>query len=165
MNTEKMILAGVIALSLGLILFIPKNKKPVAQLAFLFKQMLTWILGLIVVEYGLIEYPVRFFTAENRSSLVFEFLAFPAVCGVFNAYFPAKRSWAIKAAYYFTYATLLTLVEVCLEKYTDLIKYIHWTWYCSWIMLLLTFVASRLFCNWFFKQTVRNQTSTMENDD
>ncbi|MFC5449744.1 CBO0543 family protein [Paenibacillus aestuarii] len=150
MKWEYTILYGVWVISVLMLIFVPRDKRCVSQIVFFFKQMVTWVVGLIVVERGWIEYPVRFFSDVNRSSFTFEFMAYPAVCGMFNAYYPAKRSLLFRGGYYILYCTVMTVMEVVIEKYTELIRYVHWNWYWTWITLMVTFMMSRRFCVWYF---------------
>ena len=151
MRLEWWILLGVWILTIGLLFLIPKNKIRLAVTAFLFAQAITWIFGLLVVEYGLLSYPFRCFADVNRASFTYEFFAYPAVSGVFNVFYPSMSSKVIKFLYYGAYCTALTIPEVIIEKYTDLLEYHHWTWYWTWISLFLTFMITRGFCTWFFR--------------
>ncbi|UJF33513.1 CBO0543 family protein [Paenibacillus hexagrammi] len=138
---------------IGIILFIsavPRGKRRVAQIAFLFKQFLTWILGLIVVEFDLIEYPVRFFASVNRSSFTFEYFAYPCICAVFNSRYPEGRSIPYKLVYFAAYTSAMTLIEWMIERNSTFIEYIHWSWYWTWLSLFITFGMSRAFTRWFF---------------
>lgn len=153
MKIEWWILLFVYVVATGILFLIPKNKNRLAVAAFLFKQVITFIIGLIVVELGLLEYPVRLFASINRTSFTFEYYAFPITCAIFNVWYPNNRSTLIQAGYYVVFSTVLTIGEVIIEKYTDLIKYIHWEWYISWGTICLSFFLSRLFCMWFFDQS------------
>ncbi|MED4203324.1 CBO0543 family protein [Neobacillus mesonae] len=150
MRIEWWILISVYIVTAGLIFFIPKNKIRLAVVAFLFKQMITFIIGLMVYEWGLLEYPVRLFASINRTSFTFEYFSFPMVCAVFNVWFPAHRTKLIQWGYYASFSSVLVIMEVIIEKYTELINYIHWEWYISWLSICLSFFISRLFCVWFF---------------
>ncbi len=154
MKLDWTILIAVWIMTFSLFFFIPRKKFRLAQAAILIKQAITWLIGLVVVELGWIEYPVRCFSSVNRSSFTFEFLTYPVVCGLFNARYPENRSLLFKLFYYSSYCTILTVVEVLIEKNTGLIKYIHWSWYWTWITLLVTFFMSRTFCKWFFSISV-----------
>lgn len=151
MRLEWWILLGVWILTIGLLFLIPKNKIRLAVTAFLFNQAITWIFGLLVVEYGLLSYPVRLFADVNRASFTYEFFAYPSVSAIFNVFYPQTNSMIKKFLYYSTYCTALTVPEVLIEKYTDLLEYHQWTWYWTWITLFLTFLITRWFCMWFFK--------------
>lgn len=151
MNKDVLILlAAWVATIIMLILFIPKKKIREAQLIFLFKQFITWLVGLLVVEFKLIEYPVEFFKHATKTSFTFEFFIYPAICTVFNINYPVGKSNIRKFMYYFYFCTAMTVLEVLCVKYTNIIVYIHWTWYITWITLFITFFISRRYYLWFF---------------
>ncbi|WP_342431285.1 CBO0543 family protein [Neobacillus sp. FSL H8-0543] len=150
MRIEWWILISVYALATGILLFIPKNKIRLAVVAFLFKQVITILFGLVVVELGLLEYPIRLFASVNRTSFTYEYFAFPVVCAAFNVWYPNGRNPVFQIGYYSGVVSVLTAVEVIIEKHTDLINFIHWEWYTSWITICLSFYITRLFCVWFF---------------
>ena len=62
MLMDRIILIIVWVLTIaGLVAFVPHNKIRDAHIIFLFKQALTWFFGMVVVQAGLIIYPVREF--------------------------------------------------------------------------------------------------------
>jgi hypothetical protein len=136
---------------IGVVCLVPRNKLREAQLIFLFKQLVTWVTGVLVVEYHLIQYPVREFKMAYKGSFSFEFFIYPAVCVIFNLHFPEKRSWIAKTGWYILFPTWMTILEVIIEKYTRLIHYMHWTWHWTWLTLLVTFFLTRIYYLWFFK--------------
>lgn len=152
MRIEWWIYISVYVLTTALLFFIPKDKRRLAIVAFLFKQVITFIIGLIVVEIGLLEYPVRLFPSVSRASFTYEYFAYPVACAIFNVWYPHNRNRILQLAYYAAFCTVLTIGEVLIEKYTDILTYIHWEWYITWISLFLTFYMARLFCIWFFSK-------------
>jgi len=60
-----------------LLIFVPKNKIREASVIFCFKQLITWLLGLFVAEFNLIEYPVRLFANATKASLHLNILYIP----------------------------------------------------------------------------------------
>ena len=153
MNINYILIAIEWIVTIGLLVkFIPKNKIRLALVAFHCKQLITWVMGLSVAQLKLIEYPVRLFPYANKASFTFEFFAYPSFCAIFNVNYPEKKSAFGQFMYYFYYCTTLTVIEVIVERYTDTLKYIHWTWYITWITLFITFYLSRIYCVWFFKQ-------------
>ncbi|MCM3569230.1 CBO0543 family protein [Neobacillus mesonae] len=150
MRMEWWILLSVYIVAAGILFFIPKNKIRLAAAAFLFNQVITFLIGLVVVELGLLEYPIRLFASINRASFTFEYLAFPVVCAAFSVWYPNNRRLLFQYGYYAGFSSVLTIVEVIIEKYTDLIRYIHWEWYISWITICISLFIVRLFCVWFF---------------
>lgn len=160
MDSNKGLLNVIWLITFGLLLvFIPKNKIRYAVVAFLFKQMLTWPLGLMVVKKDLITYPERYFKKENKSSFSFEYFIYPALCAIFNIKYPEKYNWFVKLLYIVFYAGAMTLGEVAIERYTNLIKYRKWKWYWSFLTLGITNYLSRLFYRWFFKDEFTSQSS------
>jgi hypothetical protein len=152
MRIEWWILLSVYAVATGILFFIPKNKIRLAVVAFLFTQVITFLIGLMVVALGLIEYPVRSFASINRTSFDYEYYIFPATCAVFNVRYPIHRRTLIQLGYYIVFSTVLTIGEVIIEKCTELINYTHWEWYISWITIFISFFIVRLFCVWFFSK-------------
>jgi len=152
MNKEIIILiASWITIIISLILFVPKDKLRQASVIFFFKQLMTWLIGLLVAQYKLIEYPVREFAYATRTSFTFEYFIYPSLCVLFNLHFPEEKSYIRQFLYYCYFCTAMTVFEVLCEKYTNVIKYIHWTWYLSWITLFITFYLSRQYYRWFFR--------------
>ncbi len=143
--------------------FIPKDKIRHGILAFLYKQTVTWVFGLLVVEKGLIKYPVRFFSKANKSSFSFEYFIYPSMCAIFNMNYPENKNRLMKFFYIIFHSGILTFGEVLVERYTNLIKYIKWKWYWSFITIGLTNYSSRLFYRWFFKEEfVQNIKGSIE---
>lgn len=144
-------LAGWIVPIILLILFIPRDKIREAMLVFLFKLLLNWFLGLVVVQLGLIEYPVRLFPRATNTNFSFEYFIYPSICAIFNLNYPNKKNGFIQFLYYSFYCSSMTVIEVIAERYSNVIRYIHWTWHITWITLFLTFFLSRCFYVWFFR--------------
>lgn len=149
---------------LSLFFFIPKNKIRLAWVAFLFKQVLTWPLGLFVVNMGWIQYPIRFFENANYASFTFEFFIFPVMCVYLNVYFPSEKSLFVRATYYILICSVLTLAELLILHHTDLIRYIRWNGYLTWTTLFITFYINRQFCLWFFKPYIKDSDHSSTDD-
>ncbi len=150
MTLERGILVGVTVVSLLLILVIPRQRYRLAIVAFLTTQFMTTILGHVVVDSGALIYPVREFAEVNRTSFIYEFLAYPMVSAVFNAHYPVGRNRLTQIGYYVLYSSVLTIGEVVIERYTNLIVYIEWNWFWTWGSLLITFSITRAVCVVFF---------------
>jgi hypothetical protein len=144
------ILISIWVLSIILLFFIPRDKIRMAWMAGLFMQVMTWSIGVYVVEKGWLAYPVRFFASINRTSFSFEFFIYPGVGALFVTRYPDHKSKLYQAGYFVAACTVLTLMETILEKYTNLIRYINWEWYTTWISLSVTLFVTRWFCVWFF---------------
>ncbi len=140
-----------------LFILVPKAQLREAQVIFFFKQLITCFIGLLVAQYGLIEYPVREFSRATKASFSFEFFVYPSICVIFNLHYPVAKTPIRQFMHYFYYCTAITVFEVFCEKYTMVIQYIHWTWYITWITLFITFYISRKYYVWFFKLDSKDQ--------
>jgi hypothetical protein len=153
MFLDRIVLVSVLVVTiLGLILLTPRDKIREAHVIFLFKQLLTWLTGLLVVEFRLIEYPVREFQIATLSSFSFEYFIYPAICVVVVLRFPFRKSIWHKIGWFALFPTAMTILEVLIERYTNLIKYINWTWYWSWLSLLLYDLITFCYYMWFIKK-------------
>ncbi|PZD97484.1 hypothetical protein DNH61_02085 [Paenibacillus sambharensis] len=150
MRPEHYILIYAWIFSLLLLWLVPRDKIRPAITAFLFMQMITYVMGLVVVEQGLIVYPVREVPDSNRASLTYEFMAFPTVSALFVSRFPTSSSLLCRCLYYIIYSSVLTSAEALLEAHTNVIHYIHWRWWLTWSSLLVSLWLTNLFCKWFF---------------
>lgn len=155
MNVEKTILYSIWSITLISLVFLPKNRLREASISYLFQQSISWFLGLLVIEWHLIEYPVRELASVNKTSFTFEFFVYPVISAFFAIYYPGHRSLWIRFFYLSFFSTIVTVSEVLFENYTDLIKYVRWEWYYSWISVFLTLGLLRLFYSWFFKYDQR----------
>src|SRR4051794_4789845 len=92
-----------------LIKFVPRNRIREASVIFACKQFMTWIFGLMVVQKNLIQYPKRlFFKNATKSSFTFEYFVYPALCVLFNLFYPKNRSEIYKFLHYFIYTSIIT---------------------------------------------------------
>ncbi|MBM7570164.1 hypothetical protein JOC48_000642 [Aquibacillus albus] len=130
---------------------IPRDSVHFACLSFLIMLVPASVLGILVVQYNLIEYPIRFFSDATKTSFTFEFFALPVISAIFNVHYPSTRSLFIKLIYSISFPTVLTILEVLLENHTKLIRYIHWEWYYTWISLLFVLYISYRSTKLFFK--------------
>ncbi|HAM81946.1 CBO0543 family protein [Ornithinibacillus bavariensis] len=152
MIIEWWILIVAYTLATSVLFFIPKGKYRLAIVAFLFNQAITFLVGLLVVDLGMIEYPVRLFASINRTSFTFEYYIFPIICAAFNVWYPNGSNRFIQLGYYVSYCSFMTIIEGLLERNTELIKYTHWEWYYTWITLFLSFFFVRIICVWYFSE-------------
>lgn len=150
---EKFIFGIVWLISFISVWFIPKPKYRESSFIFLFTQLPAWIFGLLVVEFGLIEYPVRELYKSNATNFSFEYLVLPLICIFFNFYYPEGKGLYKKLVYYITILGVFTLLEFIVERNTLILKYIHWEWYTTFITMGLVIYFVRSVYKWFFKMS------------
>jgi hypothetical protein len=151
MNIELTILYSYYAVAFISLRFIPRDKWREASIIFLSQQFVTWFFGLLVVELHLIEYPVRELAEVNKTSFLFEFLAFPIITIFFCIFFPQSAVAWKKIMYTSAFCSVLTILEIIFEQYTLLISYIKWDWYVTWLSVYASLTLSYYFYKWYFK--------------
>jgi hypothetical protein len=161
MTKEKIIEASVwVTMIIALLLFVPKNKLREASSVYTFTLFLGFMFGLFIVQMKWIEYPARIlFRYADRTEFTFEFVLYPTICVLFVLHYPWRKNYITQLGYFVAYSSTMTLVEVLIEHYTQLIHYIKWTWYWKWITIFLTFYLSRLFYVWLFRIKVKPESS------
>ncbi|WP_087973494.1 CBO0543 family protein [Oceanobacillus rekensis] len=141
---EKIILWLTLIIGIALLLF-SFRKAPTKDLLliFLLTAYFSIILGVLVVEEKMLEYPINFLSNHFSSSLLYEYLILPVICIYFYlvTYYSRYPSIIIKCAI-FTF--VLTFIEVLLERYTDLLEYHTWTWVHTFIgvFFLIMFIRT-----------------------
>lgn len=151
-SIEQLMLTGFAIICFIVIWFIPKQMVSRASFIFLSTQFFTWILGLVVVEFGWIEYPVREFAKANATSFLFEFFILPIIAIFFILHYPSGKRLILRLLYFVSIISAFTLTEFFIEKYTQVIEYHSWTWYLTWISMSLVIYIVMVIYKWFFKK-------------
>lgn len=133
--------------------FIPRKHCAKAIFIFLLTQFFSWILGLVVVEFGYLDYPVREFAKANSTSFLFEFFILPVITIFFILNYPKDKPLKTRALYAVSFVSIFTFAESILEKYTLIIHYYSWQWYCTWISMALLFYVVMTIYKWYFRLT------------
>ncbi|WP_144555412.1 CBO0543 family protein [Bacillus sp. X1(2014)] len=128
----------------------PKNQYRKLLFSLLTCQSLLWLNSLIHVEFNLLAFPVREFPKATDLLITTEYFFYPLLCGFYIGYEP-KRSYKIRLIYLSVWISFLTVYDVILVKYTNLIEYVHYAWYFTWIDLFCIFAVTNWIHQWFFK--------------
>jgi len=111
---------------------------------FLFKDVVDFIWGSPVVELNLIQYPIRLLPDWYDTNILFELWVFPILCILYNQVTRERGLWPI-IYYAVLFSAGITAIEYPLELYTDLIRYIEWSWQTTFYTVTITFLISRSF--------------------
>ncbi|WHY03241.1 CBO0543 family protein [Neobacillus sp. DY30] len=139
---ERIILWSLLIIGITL-LFSSLRKPPIKNWIIIFSlsSYFSTFVGVLVVEEKMLEYPVRFLSNYFSSSLLYEYLLFPVVCIYFyqTTYGSRYLNMVLQCI---LYTTVLTIIEVFFERYTELIKYHTWTWIYTFIstFILMMFI-------------------------
>lgn len=127
----------------------PKNCHRRLLFATILCQTFTWLNSLILVKLGLLSFPAREFPHASELPFTLKYLFYPLICGFYIIYQPKKNKY-YPLLYQLLWVSSLTILEVLMEKYTNLIKYIDFTWYWSWIDIFCLFTITNIIYKWFF---------------
>jgi hypothetical protein len=141
---EKIILWSLLIIGIALFFF-SLRKPPIKDwiLIFLLTSFFSIFLGVLVVEEKMIEYPISFLSNYFSSSLLYEYLLLPVVCIYFyqKTYYSRYPDIILRCT---LYTSALTIIEVLLERYTDLIEYHTWTWIHTFISIFFLMMFIRI---------------------
>ena len=143
---QKKLLRIILGVGLLLIPFAFKREKLKDWLLIFFlKGYISSFLDQIIVKKKRISYPVRFMSKYFDSSLLFDYLLFPLLCVFYNRTSEKSNLHSIFLQS-FIYSTPMTVLEVILEKKTNLIRYKkNWNWLITYSTLVVTFLFVRGF--------------------
>lgn len=153
MTLERTILAAVYLVSIAIIIFlVPRNRWKEGVVLFMSAQVITWPAGLLLVELGFMEHPVREFPIATRANFTFNFLFYPIVSMLANLYYPVQGSKWKQLAYQLAAVGGLSGLMQLVQRYTRLIDHIKFNWLLSFLVMLLAFNVTRKYADWFFRR-------------
>ena len=154
---QKKLLRIVLGVGLLLIPFAFKREKLKDWLLIFFlKGYISSFLDQIIVKKKQISYPVRFMSKYFDSSILFDYLLFPLLCVFYNRTSEKSNLHSIFLQS-FIYSTPMTVLEVILEKKTNLIRYKKkWNWLITYSTLVVTFLFVRGFIAIIRKFNIEN---------
>ena len=135
----------------GFILFIPRKNRRKGLFAFMMFQSIIWLCDMPAFKYGLLSAPIREFPKATDLALTINYFFYPALFSIFYVHKKVKDGLWSRFAYFFVWVSIITLCDIVIERYTDLLEYGLLTWYGMWIYIGFLFFVSRVCCNWFFK--------------
>lgn len=142
---EWLILWIVLGISLGLCIYCFRKKRLTEWLfIFFFKAYISSLLDNFLIQAKYFEYPVRFLARWFDTSLVFDYLAFPILCVLYNQT-SYNSKWFSILTQAIVYSGVMTCIEYLLERYTLVIKYYNWTLGHTFVFFILTFLTARGF--------------------
>jgi hypothetical protein len=141
---ERIMLWSLLILGIALFLF-SLQKPPIKTklIIFLLTAYISTFFGVLVVEKNMLKYPINLFSNYFSSSLLYEYLLLPMVCIYFyqTSYHSSYFGMVLQCA---MYTAALTIIEVVLERYTDLVEYHTWTWLYTLLSIFLLMMVIRI---------------------
>lgn len=159
MQIERLILVAMWLFGfIGFILFIPRKDWRKGFLAFLVFQAIIWLCDMPSFKFDLLRAPVREFPKATDLPLTIDYFFYPVLFSIFYVHRRRKGRWT----YFFVWTTLLSILDIVIERYTDLLEYEFLKWYGMWVYIVFLFYVSQICCNWFFKDKALFQAERWE---
>jgi hypothetical protein len=136
---------------IGFIMFIPLHDRRKGFLAFLMFQAIIWLCDMPSFQFGLLSAPVREFPKATDLPITIDYFFYPVLFSIFYVKKKVNSSQGSKWKYFFIWTTVITMYDILIERYTDLLKYEILPWYGMWFYIVFMFYISQVCCNWFFK--------------
>jgi hypothetical protein len=152
MLVERLILLAMWLFGIiGFIVFIPRQARRKGFLAFLLFQAIIWLCDMPSFQLGLLSAPVREFPKATDLPITIDYIFYPVLFSIYYVNKKVNSSEKSKWIYFFIWTTAITLYDLLIERFTDLIKYEILPWYGMWIYIVFLFYISQVCCNWFYK--------------
>ena len=142
----------------GLILFIPHNKRRKGFLAFLMFQAFIWLCDMPSFKFGLLKAPIRELPKATQLPLTIDYFFYPVLFAIYYLHKNPKSNLKSRIAYFLVWVSAITLFDIMLERYTDLLDYEILPYWGMWLYIVFLFYISQVCCNWFYKDKALFQT-------
>jgi hypothetical protein len=166
MQMEYFILTAMWVLGItGFILFIPREKKRKGILTLMIFQAIIWLCDMPAFTYNLLSAPVRFFPKATDLTVTINYLFYPVLFSIYYVHKRRDSSLTYKVMYFLVWVSFLTLIDIVLERHTDLLEYGRITAFGMWLYIGFIVLVSQIFCNWFYKEKEFSRIEGSEPND
>jgi hypothetical protein len=129
-------------------IFVPRRRLRLFIVAFLAAQMAVWIAAAVLLELGLIAYPIREFPRATNMGFTMEYMMYPVLCGLYIIYEP-QRGWGKRALYLLAWSCGLGLFQYWLTAGTELVEYVHLNWIVAGFTFACILIATKGIVGWY----------------
>lgn len=151
MSREYWVITALAIASIILLTVFGRTDRPRESLfLFIVAQTMTWPATIILHYMGSIESPVRLFPKATDSNFMLAFVFSPAVFVAYYWHYPRTGSRILRIATTLAFAGGSALVQVALQKYTDLLVYIAFSGYRLWLIGVISYYLLRIYADWYF---------------
>lgn len=123
MSIERFVLIAVNAFAVFSLVLLPKQNYRKALLAFVVFQATTWFVSIMLVQFNIMDYPVRLFVKATRVNFFNEFLFYPSTFMWFVNFYPKDRSLIIKILHRLFFISISVWFIYFISTYTNLSRF------------------------------------------
>lgn len=156
MSKEYWVLVALVIASVLLVTVFGRTDRPRESLfLFLVAQTVTWPTTIFFHLIGSTESPVRLFPKATDSNFILAFVFSPAVFVAYYWHYPRSRGRIRQIACTLAFTGGNVLVQVAMQKYTDLLVYIAFSGYKQWLLAVVWYYVIRIYSDWYFSQLAK----------
>ncbi|MCH1624396.1 CBO0543 family protein [Fredinandcohnia quinoae] len=153
MLIEHLILIGMWVIGFAsFLLFVPRKKWRRGLMAILVFQAWIWLFDMPAFQLDWLTAPVRELPKATDLPLTIDYFFYPVLFSIYYVNKKVMSSQWYEILYFFAWVSVITLFDVCIERYTDLLEYGYLTWYWMWLYLGFLFYISRVCCSLFYNE-------------
>jgi len=149
----------------GFILFVPKKDSRKGILAFMMFQAIIWLCDMPAFKYDLLRAPVRELPKASDLPLTIDYFFYPVLFSIFYVHRRVEGSLGSRITYFLVWVSAASLLDIVIERYTDLLEYKFLKWYGMWMYIGFLFYISQVCCNWFYKDKAFFQAERWETNE
>jgi len=149
----------------GFILFVPKKDRRKGILAFMMFQAIIWLCDMPAFKYDLLRAPVRELPKASDLPLTIDYFFYPVLFSIFYVHRRVEGSLGSRITYFLVWVSAASLLDIVIERYTDLLEYKFLKWYGMWMYIGFLFYISQVCCNWFYKDKAFFQAERWETNE
>ncbi len=157
MTIERFILLAVSIVAVISLFYIPKHRKRLALAGFLAFEATTWASTNILVQTGVISFPVREFVNATNVGFVQNFIFYPVIFMWFLLLFPEKSPIIAQISHYIVFISAVVWFIFFISVFTELENFVKGTKQTQLVRLYLSFTFQfglcHLYITWFTKKT------------
>ncbi|WP_040207466.1 CBO0543 family protein [Neobacillus jeddahensis] len=129
--------------------YIPRDRKRLAHLSFLFAQAFLWIFEYLQISLGIITFPVREFYFATKMSFSLHYFIYPTFFMFFIILFPKKKEKKKILLHYTLFSIAAPTYNQIIEKTTSLLQFHHWNFFLSVLSTFIILLITKKFICWF----------------
>lgn len=135
----------------GFVLFITRKDRREGLFSLMVFQSFVWLCDMFSFEFGLLSAPVRLFPKATDLALTINYIFYPVLFSIYYVKRKSKGNRRKRITFFLIWISAITLFDVVIERYTDLLEYGLITWYWMWVYIGFLFFVSQVCSDWFFK--------------
>ncbi|MEH7385992.1 CBO0543 family protein [Bacillus sp. JJ1521] len=149
----------------GFFLLITRQNRREGLFALLVFQSFIWICDMFSFYYGLISAPVREFPKATGLPITINYFFYPLLFSIYYVHQRKMENSRFRWIAFFASVSIVTVIDILIERYTQLLEYQTMTWYWMLVYIGFLFFVSQVCCHWFYRQKSHSSKRWITNEN